>query len=95
MAVRQRWFGATGVQVPEIAVEGEDDLPAGDPLIVDGVTNVERLQEAHAQGVPVVVRADSAEAVQAALERPEVACVLVPPDKRELLELDFRKLKYG
>jgi hypothetical protein len=24
-----------------------------------------------------------------------VACVLVPEDKRELLELDFRKLKYG
>jgi hypothetical protein len=43
----------------------------------------------------VVVRADSAEAVQAALERPEVACVLVPADKRELLELDFRRLKYG
>jgi RNase P/RNase MRP subunit p30 len=93
--VRQRWFGATGVQVPEIAVEGEDDLPPGDPLIVDDVSDVERLQEAHAQGVPVVVRSGSAEAVRAALERHEVACVLVPPDKRELLELDFRKLKYG
>jgi chemotaxis signal transduction protein len=93
--VRQRWFGATGAQVPEIAVEGEGDLPAGDALIVDAVSDVERLQEAHAQGIPVVVRADSAEAVQAALERPEVACVLVPPEKRELLDLDFRKLKYG
>jgi hypothetical protein len=93
--VRQRWFGATGVQVPEIAVEGDDDLPPGEPLMVDDVSDVERLQEAHAKGVPVVVRAGSAEAVQAALERPEVACVLVPPDKRELLELDFRKLKYG
>jgi hypothetical protein len=93
--VRQRWFGATGMQVPEIAVEGEDGLPPGDPLILDDVSDVERLQQAHAQGIPVVVRADSAESVQAALERPEVACVLVPPDKRELLELDFRKLKYG
>lgn len=93
--MRQRWFGATGVQVPEIAVEGEDGLPPGDPLILDDVFDVERLQQAHAQGIPVVVRADSAESVQAALERPEVACVLVPPDKRELLELDFRKLKYG
>jgi hypothetical protein len=93
--VRQRWFGATGVQVPEIGVEGEDGLPPGDPLILDDVSDVERLQQAHAQGVPVVVRADSAESVQAALERPEVACVLVPPDKRELLELDLRKLKYG
>jgi hypothetical protein len=93
--VRQRWFGATGAQVPEIAVEGEAELPAGEPLVVDGVSDVERLQAAHAKGTPVVVLADSPEAVQAALERPEVACVLVPADKRELLELDFRRLKYG
>jgi hypothetical protein len=92
--VRTRWFGATGVQVPEVAVEG-DELPPGKPLVVDDVSDVERLQEAHAQGTPVVVRAASAEAVQAALERPEVACVLVPANKRELLELDFRRLKYG
>jgi hypothetical protein len=93
--VRTRWFGATGVQVPEIAVEGEAELPAGDPLLLDDVSEVERLREAHAQGTPIVVRAANAEAVQAALERPEVACVLVPPDKRDLLELDFRRLKYG
>ena len=30
-----------------------------------------------------------------ALERPEVACVLVPPEQRELRDLDFRQLKYG
>jgi hypothetical protein len=83
------------VQVPEIAVEGEAQLPPGEPLFVEDVSDVERLQEAHARGTPVVVRAASAEAVQAALERPEVACVLVPADKRELLELDFRRLKYG
>jgi hypothetical protein len=93
--VRRRWFGATGVQVPEIAVEGEEELPPGEPLIVDDVSDADRLRAAHAEGVPVVVRADSAEAVRAALERPEVACVLVPADKRELLELDFRRLKYG
>jgi hypothetical protein len=93
--VRERWFGATGVQVPEIAVEGEAELPPGDPLVLDDVSDAERLREAHARGVPVVVRAASPEAVQAALEHPEVACVLVPPEKRELLELDFRRLKYG
>jgi hypothetical protein len=93
--VRQRWFGATGVQVPEIGVEGVDELPPGETLMVDDVSDVERLQAAHAEGIPVVVRADSAETVQAALERPEVACVLVPADKHELLELDFRRLKYG
>ena len=93
--MRTRWFGATGVQVPEIAVEGEAELPPAEPLVVDDVSDVDRLREAHAQGTPVVVRAASAEEVQAALERPEVACVLVPADKRELLELDFRRLKYG
>ena len=93
--MRQRWFGATGVQVPEIAVEGEVELPPGEALVVDDVSDADALRRAHERGVPVVVRAESAEAVQAALERPEVACVLVPAGKRELLELDFRKLKYG
>jgi hypothetical protein len=93
--VRERWFGATGQRVPEIAVEGEDDIPVGDALVLDGVHDVGRLEEAHAKGVPVVVRAANAEAVRAALERPEVACVLVPPEQRELVELDFRQLKYG
>ena len=30
--------------------------------------------------------------VKAALARPEVACVLVPPEHRELLELDLTEL---
>jgi hypothetical protein len=41
------------------------------------------------------VRASEADAVRAALARPEVCCVLVPADKPELLELDLRKLTYG
>jgi hypothetical protein len=81
--------------VPEIAVEGEDDIPLDGALVLDGVEDLNRLTEAHEQGVPVVVRAASAEAVRAALERPEVACVLVPPEHRDLRELDFRRLKYG
>ncbi len=93
--MRERWFGATGLQVPEIAVEGEGELPPGDVLVLEDVSDVGRLQEAHAKGVPVVVRATSAEAVEEALGRPEVACVLVPPDKRDLVDLDFRRLKYG
>ena len=47
------------------------------------------------EGRPVVVRAGSAELVQRALARPEVACALVPPDHRELLDLDLTKLTYG
>ena len=93
--MRERWFGATGRRVPEIAVEGEDDIALDDALVLNGVEDAVQLMEAHTQGVPVVVRAESAEAVAAALERPEVACVLVPPEQRDLRDLDFRQLKYG
>jgi hypothetical protein len=93
--MRQRWFGASGLRVPEIAVEGEHDLPLGDALVVDDVADTAELREAHEQGRPVVVRADSAEGIVAALARPEVACVLVPPSSRELLEIDLVELTYG
>jgi hypothetical protein len=43
----------------------------------------------------VVVRAASPEQVKAALARPEVSVALVPPERRELLELDLRELTYG
>jgi hypothetical protein len=91
--LRERWFGATGRLVPEIAVEGE--LEVDDALVLDGVSDETALREAHAHGRPVVVRAASAEAVKAALARPEVASVLVPEAKRELLELDLTELTYG
>jgi hypothetical protein len=91
--LRERWFGATGRLVPEIAVEGELDVD--DALVLDGVADEAALREAHEHGRPVVVRADSAEAVKAALARPEVASVLVPKSKPELLELDLTELTYG
>jgi hypothetical protein len=91
--MRERWFGATGRLVPEIAVEGE--LALGDALVLDDVSNEAALKEAHEAGRPVVVRAGSAEAVKQALARPEVASVLVPESKRELLELDLTELTYG
>jgi hypothetical protein len=91
--MRERWFGATGRRVPEIAIEGEIEL--GDALVLDDVSDDERLREAHAAGRPVVVRAGSAESVRRALARPEVACVLVPTDRADLRELDLRRLTYG
>jgi hypothetical protein len=91
--MRERWFGATGQRVPELAVEGE--LPLGEALVLDDVSDEPKLRQAHASGTPVVVRADSPEKVLAALRRPEVASVLVPRDHRELLELDLRELTYG
>ena len=91
--MRERWFGSTGRRVPEISVEGELEL--GEALMLDDVSDAAALKKAHEEGRPVVVRAQSAEAVKAALVRPEVACVVVPDSKRELLDLDLTKLTYG
>ena len=91
MTARERWFGATGRQVPELALEGSLDVQGA--LVLDDVDDLHRLQEAHAQGTPVVVRASTPEAVKAALARPEVASVLVPNE--ELLALDLTALTYG
>jgi hypothetical protein len=91
--MRERWFGATGRRVPEIAVEGELELD--DALVLDDVADDARLREAHAAGRPVIVRAADQEAVTRALARPEVACVLVPRDRPDLLDLDLRRLTYG
>ena len=90
--MRERWFGATGRQVPEIAVEGELDVEGA--LVVDDVSDEPALREAHEQGRPVVVRASDVEAIRAALARPEVATVLVPPGRDDLLELDLTALTY-
>ena len=91
--IRERWFGATGRRVPELAVEGELDVEGA--LVLDDVADEDVLRVAHDEGQPVVVRAGNAEAIRRALARPEVACALVPPDRRDLLELDLTKLTYG
>ena len=91
--MRERWLGATGVRVPEIAVEGELELP--DDVLWLEDADAEGLRAAHAGGRPVAARADTAEGVKAALAHPEVACVLVPPAQRALLDLDLRTLTYG
>jgi hypothetical protein len=93
--LRERWFGATGKRVPELAIEGDPLVPLAEALVFDDVSDDARLREAHAAGTPVVVRADSAEQIIAALKRPEVASVLVPEDRPQLLELDLRELTYG
>ena len=88
--MRERWFGATGRRVPELALEGSLEL--GGALVLDRLDDA-RLREAHGDGTPVVVRASTPEAVKAALARPEVASVLVPTE--ELLKLDLTALTYG
>jgi hypothetical protein len=91
--VRERWFGATGRRVPEIAVEG--DLDVDGALVLDDVADRKKLHDAHEAGRPIVVRARTPEEIKDALSHPEVASVLVPPDHRELLEVDLRELTYG
>ena len=93
--MRERWFGATGKRVPELAVEGDPLVPLAEALVFDDVSDDAKLRAAHAAGTPVVVRADSPEQIIAALKRPEVASVLVPENHAELLELDLRELTYG
>jgi hypothetical protein len=88
--VRERWFGATGRRVPEIALDGTLEL--GDALVLDALDG-DALRAAHEQGRPVAVRAATAENVKAALARPEVAVALVTDPK--LLELDLTELTYG
>jgi len=93
--VRERWWGASGRRVPELAVEGDPAVPVEEALVLDGVDDLEALRAAFEAGRPVVVRAASAEAVRAALARPEVASALVPADRDDLLSLDLTKLTYG
>jgi hypothetical protein len=89
--VRERWFGATGRRVPELALAGTVDVDGA--LLLDGIGDESALREAHERGTPVVVRARTAEGVKDALARPEVACVLV--DDSDLLDLDLTELTYG
>jgi hypothetical protein len=91
--LRERWFGATGRRVPELAVEG--DLELGDALVLDDASDERRMREAFEAGTPVVVRAMTADEIKAALARPEVACALVPADRPDLLQLDLTELTYG
>ncbi len=91
--MRERWFGATGRRVPELAAE--DDVDVEGALVVDGVDDETALRRAFDEGTPVVVRATSPDGVKAALARPEVSCVVVPADRADLLTLDLTELTYG
>lgn len=93
--MRERWWGGSGRRVPELAVEGDPAVPVGEALVLVGVDDLQPIADAFAAGRPVVVRASSAEEVRAALARPEVATVLVPEGRRDLLELDLTELTYG
>ena len=89
--MRERWFGATGRKVPEIVLEGTIDLEGA--LVLDDVSDLAAIHEAHHAGTPVVVRCSTAEEVHAALSLGPVACVLVADEA--LLSLDLASMTYG
>lgn len=75
--------------MPQLAVEGEIDLDGA--LVLDELDDAQ-IRAAFDEGRPIVVRAESEEAVLEALRRPEVSSVIVPPN---LVELDLVRLTYG
>ena len=89
--MRERWFGATGRKVPQIALEGTIDLEGA--LVLDDTSDLAAIQSAHERGVPVVVRASTIEEIHAALSLGAVACALVTDPS--FLELDLPQLTYG
>ena len=89
--MRERWFGATGRKVPQIALEGTIDLEGA--LVLDDVSDTAAIRAAHEAGTPVVVRASTVEEIHAALSLGEVACALVTDSA--FLELDLPQLTYG
>jgi hypothetical protein len=93
--MKERWWGASGRQVPALAVEGDPAVPVEEALVVGSPHDANELHAAFAAGTPVVVRAATPEDVRAALARPEVAAVLVPADRPDLLALDMTELTYG
>lgn len=89
--MRERWFGATGRKVPEIALDGTIDLEGA--LVLDDVSDLAAIYAAHKAGTPVVVRASTAEEVHAALSLGAVSCALVRDDS--LLSLNLEEMTYG
>ena len=89
--MRERWFGATGRKVPEVALEGTLDLEGA--VVLDDVSDVRAIHDAHHAGTPVVVRCTTAEQVYAALSLGPVACALVADET--LLSLDLAEMTYG
>jgi hypothetical protein len=89
--MRERWFGATGRKVPQIVLEGTVDLEGA--AVFDDVSDLAAIHAAHERGVPVVVRARTADEIHAALSLGAVSCALVGDEG--LLELDLPQLTYG
>jgi len=89
--MRERWFGATGRKVPAIVLEGTVDLEGA--LVLDDVSDIAAIHDAHHAGIPVAIRARTAEEVHTALSLGPVSCALVTDEA--LLSLDLAEMTYG
>ena len=56
--MRARWWGASGRQVPALAIEGDPAVPIEEALVVDSPHDPDEIHSAFAAGTPVVVRAE-------------------------------------
>ena len=61
--------------------------------MLDDVSDIAAIHEAHHAGTPIVVRASTPEEVHAALSLGAVACALVQDES--LLSLDLAGMTYG
>jgi hypothetical protein len=89
--MRERWFGATGRKVPEIALEG-NDRPRGSARArrrVGRGGHPRGAPRGHSRRRPL----RSAEDVYAALSLGPVACALVTDES--LLAVDLAEMTYG
>ena len=78
--MRERWLGATGRRVPEIAVDGELELP--DDVLWLEQASPDDVKAAHAAGRPVAAHADTPQGVKDALNfrsRATPAEIRMPP----------------
>ena len=89
--MRERWFGATGRKVPEIALEGTVDLEGA--LVLDDVSDLQAIHDAHHAGTPVVVSAPRPKRCTWRSRSAPVACALVADES--LLSLDLAEMTYG
>ena len=89
--MRERWFGATGRQVPEIALEG--DFDAAEALVLDAIDDEARCARRTRKVGPSSSARTTAEDVQARARPARGGVRLV--DDATLLDLDLTELTYG
>ena len=89
--MRERWFGATGRRVPELALEGSLDVEGA--LVLDDVTDPTRLQQGARAGDAGRRAGGDAGGGEGGARPAGGREVLVPTE--ELLALDLTTLTYG